>query len=105
MPRNDQVTRQWYLLRELDSGKGLTPLELRRLGQRQIWHPSQEPASQKDGRLKLGLRVADTAELSGWLLSFGSRSVWFGPSPCRQRSKRRREKFFARDFGCQKGVV
>jgi len=29
MPRNDQVTRQWYLLRELESGKGLTLQEMR----------------------------------------------------------------------------
>lgn len=29
MPRNDQVTRQWYLLRELESGKGLTLREMR----------------------------------------------------------------------------
>ena len=29
MPRNDQVTRQWYLLRKLESGKGLTLQELR----------------------------------------------------------------------------
>ena len=29
MPRNDQVTRQWYLLRELGSGKGLTLREMR----------------------------------------------------------------------------
>ena len=31
MPRNDQVTRQWYLLRELESGKGLTLREMRHL--------------------------------------------------------------------------
>ncbi len=31
MPRNDQVTRQWYLLRELESGKGLTLQEMRHL--------------------------------------------------------------------------
>ena len=33
MPRNDQVTRQWHLLRELESGKGLTLRELRQPGQ------------------------------------------------------------------------
>ncbi len=31
MPRNDQVTRQWYLLRELESGKGLMLQEMRHL--------------------------------------------------------------------------
>ncbi len=28
MPRNDQVTRQWYLLRKLESSRGATLLEL-----------------------------------------------------------------------------
>ncbi len=33
MPRNDQVTGQWHLLRELESGKGLTLRELRQPSQ------------------------------------------------------------------------
>jgi len=36
------------------------------------WHPSQETNVLKDGRLKMALKVADTAELVGWILSFGS---------------------------------
>jgi len=36
------------------------------------WHPSQETALLKDGRLRMTLKVADTAELVGWILSFGS---------------------------------
>jgi predicted DNA-binding transcriptional regulator YafY len=37
-----------------------------------LWHPSQETHVLKDGRLKLTLKVADTTELVGWILSFGS---------------------------------
>src|SRR5881397_3428434 len=36
------------------------------------WHASQQLKSLKDGRLKMMLRVADTRELLGWLLSFGA---------------------------------
>jgi len=37
-----------------------------------IWHPSQETSLLKDGRLRMTLKVADTTELVGWILSFGS---------------------------------
>ena len=37
-----------------------------------IWHPSQQTALLKDGRLKMTLQVADTRELVGWILSFGN---------------------------------
>ena len=37
-----------------------------------IWHPSQQMSPQKDGRLRMTLQVADTRELVGWILSFGS---------------------------------
>lgn len=37
-----------------------------------IWHESQEMFPLKDGRLRMVLRVADTQELVGWILSFGS---------------------------------
>ncbi len=36
------------------------------------WHPSQKAAIGKDGRLILVLQVADTPELTGWILSFGA---------------------------------
>jgi predicted DNA-binding transcriptional regulator YafY len=36
-----------------------------------VWHRSQTLTSQKDGRLKMLLRVGDTPELVGWILSFG----------------------------------
>ena len=37
-----------------------------------IWHPSQQITPLKDGRLRMTLQVADTRELVGWILSFGS---------------------------------
>lgn len=37
-----------------------------------IWHPSQQATLGKDGCLTLVLRVADTPELIGWILSFGT---------------------------------
>lgn len=37
-----------------------------------VWHVSQQTQTLKDGRLRLTLRVADTRELVGWVLSFGS---------------------------------
>lgn len=36
-----------------------------------MWHRSQTLTPQRDGRLKMILRVADTPELVGWILSFG----------------------------------
>ncbi len=37
-----------------------------------IWHESQQETELRDGRLRLRLRVADTPELVGWILHFGS---------------------------------
>ncbi|MBI4607961.1 MAG: WYL domain-containing transcriptional regulator [Candidatus Rokubacteria bacterium] len=37
-----------------------------------LWHPSQHFTQLKDGRLRMTLQVADTRELVGWILSFGS---------------------------------
>src|SRR2546425_2292430 len=36
-----------------------------------VWHPSQQITPVRDGRLRMTLRVADTRELLGWILSFG----------------------------------
>lgn len=36
-----------------------------------VWHRSQTLTPQKGGRLKMILRVGDTPELIGWILSFG----------------------------------
>jgi predicted DNA-binding transcriptional regulator YafY len=37
-----------------------------------LWHSSQETFPMKDGGLRMSLKVADTDELVGWILSFGS---------------------------------
>ena len=37
-----------------------------------VWHASQQTKKLKDGRLRMTLTVADTRELVGWVLSFGS---------------------------------
>lgn len=37
-----------------------------------IWHPSQQLTPVKGGQLLMTLQVADTRELLGWILSFGS---------------------------------
>jgi predicted DNA-binding transcriptional regulator YafY len=37
-----------------------------------LWHSTQEAFLMKDGRLRMTLKVADTDELVGWILSFGS---------------------------------
>ncbi len=49
-----------------------------------IWHPSQKATSGKDGCLHLCLRVADTPELVGWILSFGAGVRVESPEPLRQ---------------------
>lgn len=49
-----------------------------------IWHPSQHLVSTREG-LRMTLRVADTRELTGWILSFG-RGVWvIRPAELRER--------------------
>lgn len=37
-----------------------------------IWHPSQQLKPLEQGQLLMTLHVADTRELLGWILSFGS---------------------------------
>ena len=52
-----------------------------------LWQPSQEISLLKDGRLRLTLKVADTAELVGWILSFGSQVRVVRPDKLRQKVK------------------
>jgi len=40
-----------------------------------VWHPSQELKRLQGGKLRITLSVADSRELVGWVLSFGS-GVW-----------------------------
>jgi predicted DNA-binding transcriptional regulator YafY len=50
-----------------------------------VWHPSQELAPLKGGKLRMTLRVADTRELVGWILSFGQGVRVVGPDLLRDR--------------------
>lgn len=50
-----------------------------------IWHPSQRVTSLKDGRDRMTLQVADTRELVGWILSFGSGVRIVRPAALRER--------------------
>lgn len=59
-----------------------------------IWHSSQKMTPLKDGRLRLVLRVADTAELVGWILSFGSRVRVVRPEALRAKVKEEAQKIF-----------
>ena len=94
MPRNDQVTRQWFLLQALEKPGGATiDVELRfdrktsAWAKGRIWHPSQKAALGKDGCLRLRLQVADTPELVGWILSFGAGVRVTKPAELTQRLK------------------
>lgn len=50
-----------------------------------LWHPSQRVTTLRDGRLRMTLQVADTPELVGWVLSFGSGVRVLGPPALRAR--------------------
>jgi predicted DNA-binding transcriptional regulator YafY len=50
-----------------------------------VWHPSQRLTPVRDGRLRMTLRVADTRELLGWVLSFGSGVRVVNPPALRDR--------------------
>jgi predicted DNA-binding transcriptional regulator YafY len=49
-----------------------------------IWHPSQRLVPARDG-LRMTLRVADTRELTGWILSFGPGVRVVRPGALRER--------------------
>jgi len=49
-----------------------------------IWHPSQQVVSTRRG-LRMTLRVADTRELTGWILSFGRGVRVIKPAALRER--------------------
>ena len=50
-----------------------------------LWHSSQETFLMKDGRLRMTLKVADTDELVGWILSFGSQVRVIRPEALRHK--------------------
>jgi predicted DNA-binding transcriptional regulator YafY len=49
-----------------------------------LWHDTQQSKRIKDGGLRMTLSVADTRELVGWVLSFGSGVKVIGPESLRQ---------------------
>jgi len=59
-----------------------------------LWHPSQETTLLKDGRLRLTLKVADTDELVGWILSFGSQVQVLRPDALKQKVKDEAKSIF-----------
>jgi predicted DNA-binding transcriptional regulator YafY len=52
-----------------------------------VWHPSQTATTDKHGCLTLTLRVADTPELVGWILSFGAGASVVRPATLRDQVK------------------
>lgn len=59
-----------------------------------VWHPSQEMSHLRDGRLRMTLKVADTDELVGWILSFGSQVRVIRPDALREKVKEETQKIF-----------
>ncbi len=58
------------------------------------WHPSQQISEHKDGRLTMVLRVADTRELLGWILHFGSGVRVIRPESLREKVQEEARKIF-----------
>ncbi len=56
------------------------------------WHPSQRLEPIKGGALKFSLRVADTPELVGWILSFGSGVRVVSPHALREKVRAEAKK-------------
>jgi predicted DNA-binding transcriptional regulator YafY len=59
------------------------------------WHPSQHFAVYKDGSLTMTLRVADTRELVGWVLNFGSGVRVLRPDSLREKVREEARKIFS----------
>ena len=49
------------------------------------WHPSQKTTERKDGRLAMSIRAADTREMVGWVLHFGSGVRVISPKAFREK--------------------
>ncbi|MBI4522467.1 MAG: WYL domain-containing protein [Deltaproteobacteria bacterium] len=56
------------------------------------WHPSQQMFPLKNNNLRMILHVADTSELVGWILSFGSRVQVVKPETLRTKVKEEAKK-------------
>lgn len=60
-----------------------------------VWHPSQKLTRLKTGGMILTLTVADTRELSGWILSFGSGVQVLKPEHLQRAVKEEARKLLA----------
>jgi predicted DNA-binding transcriptional regulator YafY len=60
------------------------------------WHESQEIQSLPDGDLILSLKVADTAEIKGWILSFGQDAEVLEPASLREQIRVETEALLSR---------
>ena len=58
------------------------------------WHPSQQTTLGKDGLLRMSIRAADTRELVGWVLHFGSGVQVISPASFRDKVRAEARKIF-----------
>lgn len=56
------------------------------------WHPSQKTTERKDGRLAMSIQAADTRELVGWVLHFGSGVQVISPDSFRAKVREEARK-------------
>jgi predicted DNA-binding transcriptional regulator YafY len=61
------------------------------------WHPSQRLESIKGGSLKMLLSVADTPELTGWILSFGAGVQVVAPASVRDKVRTEAKKILEKE--------
>ena len=61
-----------------------------------IWHPSQQLTALKGGQLVMTLQVADSRELLGWILSFGSGVQVLKPERLQKAVRDEAKKLLAR---------
>ena len=58
------------------------------------WHPSQKTTEREDGRLAMSIRAADTRELVGWVLHFGSGVQVVSPEAFRDKVRAEARKIY-----------
>ena len=60
-----------------------------------VWHDTQQSKRVKNGSLRMTLSVADTRELVGWVLSFGSGVKILKPESLRQAVQQEAQRILA----------
>ena len=60
-----------------------------------VWHPSQQLTRVPGGKLRMTITIADSRELVGWVLSFGSGVRVVRPESLRTAVKQEAEKICA----------